>query len=681
MMRGFAGSFRRRLGRWVARGVLAAQLLSLAPPSLLAASEYPTGDSRNEYLSDVQERVSLRKDLEDRWRQARYRRRQIETAIDQIRSEEAPSGADMTEWYRERSARIRWLDDYLRRNEDNLIRYQANLGDVYDRLDGDRRFLQTTEDQQLKQALGSLVGIAGVAGIPIAARPMLVGGAVRATPGQPPPAARASVTAKGSIKGGGRIDTRVASSPFAPPKRGLLSRIRGGSTPKAPTNPKAPTSTTPATQGQARASATGTQATGSQTAGAKPAGTQAAGTKPAGTAGARPGAAPTGQGANAANMQGSPRAATSAADSGWRTDINKKGNVVLRRGDRVIDTGDKATVKDGKGRKAPEVRNEAAWNRAEGLRQMYTTRDQAATAIRDLKAQAKSAPKDARKSINQEIKRLQGEQKQLNKDIKTAEKGERSPSAAKNMVKSAAKWALFSTALTVSMRAIDQLRENDWDVSSIDWSDAVAPLKTPEFWGGTAGSFGLSMLASAVIPGGTWLKTLGAIGGAAVGWQIGSGNLRHTDWGELGASTLGSTIGTILGSALGPVGAFLGGLAGHFLATWALGKIRDWLEEGSTAYSSDDRQVVDLDGDVTPYAGGGRSRDGPSAPTGDAATIKLRMDQIYRQIEALMRDPNAGPAQRAQMAVLHQEYDGLFQQLENMRASADGLQGVGSWNE
>jgi hypothetical protein len=33
------------------------------------------------------------------------------------------------------------------------------------------------------------------------------------------------------------------------------------------------------------------------------------------------------------------------------------------------------------------------------------------------------------------------------------------------------------------------------------------------------------------------------------------------------------------------------------------------------------------------------------------------------------------------MAVLHQEYDGLFQQLENMRASADGLQGVGSWNE
>lgn len=667
-MRGFAGLMRRRLGRWVARGVLAAQLLSLAPPTLLAASDYPTGGTRGEYLSDVQERVSLRQDLEGRWRQARYRRRQIETAIDQIRSEEAPASADMTEWYRERSARIRWLDDYLRRNEDNLIRYQANLGDVYDRLDGDRRFLQTTEDQQLKQALGSLVGIAGVAGIPIAARPAL-GGAVRATPGQPAPPARASVSSRGSIKGGGRIDTRVSASPLAPPKRGLLSRIRGRGAATAPTNaPKTPQGqATTQTGGQAGARASGNAgASGSQTAGTRP-----------GTTGAN---AQANAGGNAANGRGAPRASTAASD-GWRTDINKKGNVVLRRGDRVIDTGDKATFKEGKGRKAPEVRNEAAWNRAEGLRQMYTSRDQASTAIRDLKAQAKSAPKEARKSINQEIKRLQGEQKQLNKDIKAAEKGERGPSAAKNMVKSAAKWALFSTALTVSMRAFDQLRENDWDISSIDWSDATAPLKTPEFWGGTAGSFGLSMLASAVIPGGTWMKTLGAIGGAAVGWQIGSGNLRHTDWAELGASTLGSTIGTILGSALGPVGAFLGGLAGHFLATWALGKVRDWLEEGSTSYSSDDRQVVDLDGDVTPYAGGGRSRDGPAAPTSDAATIKLRMDQIYRQIEALMRDPNAGPQERAEVAQLHEEYDGLFQQLESMRASADGIQGVGSWNE
>ncbi len=621
--------------RRIAAGLAALHLSTLAVPLAQAAEAFPSGATRSGYIADVQSRASLRTDLEQMWKESRFRRQQIEATIDRLRSEEPPAGADLEKWYEERSAKIRWLDDYLRKNEEAVVRYQQNLGSVYEQLEKDRRYIATSSDDQLKQALGSLVGIAGIAGIPLTARPAFgsLGG------GTPAP----RVVARGSVAGGGLPNPR-------PPPAASVS---------APAAPATGATGAPAATGSAGGAGTtgATAATASGTSGA---------------AGARASAAPgTGSSAGTGTRVGSlPE---------WRTDISNKGTIQLKRGDRVVDLREQAAVKGEGGRKAPLVRNEAAWQRADSLRQMYTAKDNLSTSLQELRGQLKGSSGQAKKSIQAEIKNLEGQQKALDKDIKAAEKPPKAGgSAVGNLVKSAAKWALFSTALTVGMRAFDQLRANNWDIRSIDWKDAVAPLKTPEFWGGTAGSFGLSMLASAIIPGGGFLKTLAAIGGAAVGWQIGSGNLRHTDWAELGASTLGSTLGTLLGSAIGgPIGAFLGGLAGHFLATWALGKIRSWLEQGATAYAPEDRQVVDLDGDTAPYAGAPpRAPDGPLPPTGeDPATIRARMSEIYSQIESLMRDPASTDAPRIRIRALHDEYDTLYKKLESLRAASGGPSG------
>lgn len=675
----------RTLRRPFSLAILAFEFLALLAPALRANTAYPSGTSRSEYLSDVQSRVSLKNDLEDRWRQARYRRTQIERAISEIRGETPPQGSNLGEYYEERSARIRWLDQYMQRNEETMTRYQASLGSVYDKLEGDKRYLETTEDQQLRQALGTLIGVAGVAGIPIAARPMLTGGATASASGA---GARASVVSRGTVRGGGQLSTRVPT----PPRGAQAAPPRGSTAAPAPSTAPRPSSSA------ASAAGNGSSQGAAQTPrrglfgrrSAAPTPTQNAAPPRATTA---PTNAPR-TGGNAAapprtpssGPAGSPRASAPAVENGWRTDISKKGNILLRRGDRVIDTGDKAALRDGKGRKAEMVRNEAAWTRAEGLRTMYSTQDQLQRSIRQLRSDLKSAPnRQAKSSIQQEIKNLQAQEKSLNRDIKTAERGgsEGRGSTIKGLVGSAAKWAMFSTALTVGMRAFDQLRENNWDVTSIDWKDAVAPLRTAEFWGGTAGSFGLSMLASAVIPGGTFFKTLAAVGGAAVGWQVGSGNLRHTDWAELGASTLGATIGSILGSALGPVGTFLGGLAGHFVATWALGKLREYLEQGATSTGRDEAQVLDEEGES--YVGSADPRAPPDSTASgrSASEIKAEMDASYREIENLMSDTSGDPSIRRRIAELHQQYDADHKELSRLREGSDYVSlatDLGEWS-
>jgi hypothetical protein len=138
-------------------------------------------------------------------------------------------------------------------------------------------------------------------------------------------------------------------------------------------------------------------------------------------------------------------------------------------------------------------------------------------------------------------------------------------------------------AITYGADVVTQLAHNGWDFKQVDWSQGLRPFATKEFWGGTAGSFVGSMAGTAIasaLPGGVLVKTLFAVGGAAIGWQAGSGNLAKTDWTQLAATTVGATLGSILGGTLlpflGPVGPIIGGIAGSYLADWALKKFREW---------------------------------------------------------------------------------------------------------
>lgn len=252
------------------------------------------------------------------------------------------------------------------------------------------------------------------------------------------------------------------------------------------------------------------------------------------------------------------------------------------------------------------------------------------------------------------IESLKGKQSQLQSDIKKFESETAPQHTPKGQLKamaiSAGKWAAMSVGITIGANVVNQLSQNGWDPRAVDWKAATADVRTAQFWGGTAGSFigsyGASIIASA-LPGGPFVKALAAVGGAAIGWQVGSGNLANTDWMQLGVTTVGSTIGMLIGQAICPIpglGAILGGIAGHWLSNKVLTLVRDWLatptstsEGNSQAYDyGDGYQNPAQSGGYQggdPSIGGGYQQGGDTGGYGQAqiAELKTERDRAYKE--------------------------------------------------
>jgi hypothetical protein len=254
------------------------------------------------------------------------------------------------------------------------------------------------------------------------------------------------------------------------------------------------------------------------------------------------------------------------------------------------------------------------------------------------------------------------------------------------LAKSAGKWAAFSVGAAYVGNVYGQLADNGWKISDVNWGmgegGAGAMLKEGWFWGGTAGSFVGSMAGTAIasaIPGGAFIKTLFAIGGAAIGWQAGSGNLKNTDWVKLGATTVGSTIGAIAGgvllSFLGPFGAMIGGMVGHVVAGWLVDKVRGWLAADNMTYSrpeeksdytpsSDNSYVGSAYGDQTDY-----SNNNQSSGSGEASVLAAERNSIMTEIRAAME---VMPPDMSAVAQLQQRLQQLDSSLNAQRASQYG---------
>lgn len=268
---------------------------------------------------------------------------------------------------------------------------------------------------------------------------------------------------------------------------------------------------------------------------------------------------------------------------------------------------------------------------------------------------------------------------------------------AKTLGMSAAKWAAFSAGMSVATHTITQLTQNGWDVSKVDWSAATAQLKDPHFWGGTAGSFlgsyGASLIASA-LPGGAFVKTLFAVGGAAVGWQAGSGQLGNTDWVALGAGTLGSTVGILIGTALGgPIGAFIGGIVGQLAADFILKKIREWVitEVPSEPYGGTGDKTnygdtadpsgwssgsSDSTGGASGYQGSSPADTGYSggydgSSGGSASDIAQQRAQVYQEMIELQSQMQKDPQAFEEWRAKQKEYDRLTRLLHSMQGGSD----------
>lgn len=251
----------------------------------------------------------------------------------------------------------------------------------------------------------------------------------------------------------------------------------------------------------------------------------------------------------------------------------------------------------------------------------------------------------------------------------------------------AAKWGAASVGITLGANVVSELHRNNWDPGKINWRNATGFLTDLSFWGGTGGSFlgamGGSMLASALpaaFLGGPWgpvAKVALSIGGGAVGFQLGSGNARNTDWLGLGVSTAGSTAGFMLGRlipGIGPLGGIAGAIAGQLVADWLYKKVKALLQGDPDAesYSQDPdlvaRPPVQALPPTKPY--GANPYDpytvAPDAPVQSSADQILEMTEQVRQLYVeMVQAERSGDMELAQTK--RREFEDTKERLDLMR--------------
>lgn len=162
----------------------------------------------------------------------------------------------------------------------------------------------------------------------------------------------------------------------------------------------------------------------------------------------------------------------------------------------------------------------------------------------------------------------------------------------REIASSAVKWTGLSLGITLASEVGNELIQSKREGRPLNWSRATEFLTDWKFWGGTAGGFvgslGGSVLAS-MVPGGPFVKALLSIGGASLGYQVGSGNLGKTDWMGLAVTTVGAAAGTALGMTMGPVGAVVGGIAGQMLSQWVYNKLKARSQQPGTGPAVQDQ--------------------------------------------------------------------------------------------
>lgn len=285
------------------------------------------------------------------------------------------------------------------------------------------------------------------------------------------------------------------------------------------------------------------------------------------------------------------------------------------------------------------------------------------------------------KAMEKQIRSLEGTKKDL---LKKASGTMDSKSSA--VVKDAAKWALYSVGITASVNLIRQAFTDE----GVDVGKAFSFLAQPSFWGGTAGGFLGSTLATALAtsfmpPGvGLFMKVLPGFLGAAFGFDVGS-SLFGGEMDLLGtmvttlASAGGYTLAASLmgGVAAAPAFALIGAaIASGSLAGFLLDKFRggpesesyilpegpldEGLDLGAPVASADPgSQAL-----VTADASGGTDLKA-SITSANLATAQRQVDQAYNSYITYLKARKIPEATEA-----HKAYMDAMKQLEIAKGAA-----------
>lgn len=591
----------RRHLRALAALTLVIYAFGLGAPVLNAQYAYEDQGGYNDdyFVSQVHDTLASRDQLEETYTAQAQRSAQAQAAINELQSMEPPAGWDQDEWVAMVNKRVKELQGYSTENQSIMSRTKAQLQSTYDKITGFQSTIKSSNNPQV-QGLGTLVGVAGTAVVPIWSRPTFQG--ALATAGQT--ARQANVAT---------IGARIGQGPGT--NTGLYGRVAGAAT------------------NNAASAAAAVQAAGST------------------------------------HVAWTPTVVGEGAAARYVLNPTVEGTYFGNNPPKAVTTSVPALRQTASGE---WVKNPAAERYAMDLASQRNSASSINLSIAKLKNQASNATNSAvRDQLNKRITALEAKRGELNGEINQYNSTNQSfAQKAKAVGVSAAKWAGMSVAISVGANAVSQMAEKGWDPRNIDWGDATAHLKTKEFWGGTAGSFGGSMLGSAIgaalpaaIPGGQFLRIGLAVGGAALGWSVGSGQgLKDMDWVKFGATTVGSTIGIVLGSTflafLGPFGPMIGGIAGHLIASWLVDKVRAWGMAKNISFdrpysSSNQQQASSGNPDVgstytgsSPYdTGYGSSYSyGSGGPVADVSSVN---EERVRVREELMAAINATPPDMA----------------------------------
>jgi hypothetical protein len=654
----------------VAHGVLAAFLGALAPPALFAQGEpwegyMATGEplnsaQRERYISQFYSDYATWEELSRQQSTAQQRQQQYDQHHQYWRKmRDYPPPPDWDKpakaWDSHVDQKIRQFDEWRNRNRVHVDRVAEKFNKQVDRMRRHQKTVELSRDEVVRQNLGTVIGVAGmsrwVAPINPTVNPST--GAIL-NPGRPTAASIGGAAAQG-----GRIVTRAAigNNPARLQNAGSSAAKWGGEAGAARANLP--------TQGQSLLRGLF--------------GFRSSPGVPSGATSYRTWQAhPT----NAANGPGQyvlRQVNVTVGANGQAT------NVTPVQGGRTVNTG---IAVNSQGANGGWAQSRASADLANARAMNMQGRTQARQGIQDMRLAARQhAGTQTGRVLNRTGQAMEARANRLDQRIEEYRSNQQGqPSQLRALAGSAAKWAAFSAGMAVTTRAIESYRQN----GDIDWGYATQDLRNTRFWTGTGGAFLGSMAASALasaLPGGAFVRTFAAIGGAAIGFQAGSGNLAHTDWAQLGATTLGSTIGAIAFSAFGPLGTIIGGMLGHFIADKLLSMWRDFSEAPADSYASRAEYTQGTRGGGAygggaPLSSGGRPGGGSYGQTGrgssgayggsssgssgsgggDVVALRMELDRARNEFRAAMMSGD-----RARADELFETIRRLDEQLRNAR--------------
>jgi len=149
--------------------ILIASLL-LGPFSFIEAQGSdlePGTPAYDEYANQIRDRLASRDGLEQVYRRAFARQTQLKSGLSSLRAMSVSTAGDLQQRKARSDQRAAEIERELAQNRSVMERTSAKLRPIYDQLQNDLKRIAASENDTLKQQIGTLIGASGSTVVPI----------------------------------------------------------------------------------------------------------------------------------------------------------------------------------------------------------------------------------------------------------------------------------------------------------------------------------------------------------------------------------------------------------------------------------------------------------------------------------------------------------------------------------